>query len=320
MLSVMKLRRWAACVAAVSVLMSAGAPVLAQEVETATVVLSGGSVRGAIAPATTWMDVRTGLAIHGGDTVKTGPESYTETVFSSGARAALGENSIVRFIDMDGLALNVRTGRVRLVAPPEGTLNFMAGSLRASASDAEAVIERAGGAWRLAVLAGTVRVSDSGKNPMLIEAGRSVIFASGSPEPRFSVVSRSMAQDLASGFGPEQVSSAAPMPAPAADTPNPWVAAGLSVLLPGLGQVYSGQMPRGLLYLGAEFALLGSGGYGVFVGNRQLALYAGAGLLGLNLISPVDAALSAAPLTAPAASTQDRTVSGLASSSPFGER
>lgn len=302
----MNIRPWVVCACAVGVFATATPPVYAQEEETATVVLTGGSVRGAIAPATTWTDVRTGLLIHNGDTVKTGTESYSEMVFSTGARASLGENSIVRFVDMDGLALNVRTGRVRVVAPPEGTLNLMAGSLRASGSDAEAVVERAGNAWRVAVVAGTLRVSDGGKNPMLIEAGRSAIFAAGASEPRISVITRSAAQDLASGFGPEATGAVAAAPTGAAEAPNPWFAAGLSALLPGLGQVYAGQVPRGLLYLGAEFALLGTGGYGVFVGNRQLALYAGAGLLGLNLISPVDAAFSTlAPPSAGVARADD---------------
>lgn len=288
----MKCYPWLACVSAVGLFASFGSPAFAQEEETATVVTTGGRVRGAIAPATTWTDVRTGLLIHPGDTVKTGIESYSEMVLSTGARASLGENSIVRFVDMDGMALNIRTGRVRVVAPPEGTLYLMAGSLRASASDAEAVVERAGSAWRVAVVSGTFRVSDGGKNPMLIEAGRSAIFSAGVPEPRVRVISRSAAQDLASGFGPEAPAVIAPGPSEGSEAPNPLFAAGLSALLPGLGQVYAGQVPRGLLYLGAEFALLGTGGYGVFVGNRQLALYAGAGLLGLNLLSPVDAAFS----------------------------
>ncbi|MEB3196393.1 MAG: hypothetical protein VKP62_04240 [Candidatus Sericytochromatia bacterium] len=297
------------CVAA-CVLLTHPAIAMAQEDgDMATVVQTGGSVRGAIAPAAGWTDVRNGLILHTGDTLKTGVESYVEVVLPSGSRAALSENTIARLVDLEGLGLNLRAGRMRVVAPPEGTLTFMAGSLRVSGSDAEAVIERGGGGWRLAVLSGAFRVSDAGKNPTLLEAGRSAIFTSGGGEPRYNVITRSAVQDLSSGFGPDGAAASSASAARGGSAPNPWVAAGLSTLLPGVGQIYAGEVPRGLLYLGAEFALLGTGAYGIFTGQRQLAMYAGAGLLGVNLVSPLDAAFSlqnSAPAAAAAASPAGR--------------
>lgn len=272
-------------------LAAAVSPALAQEGESATLMQAGGTVR---LYTTDWATIKPGGTVHTGETVKTMPESYAEFVLSGGSRLSLGESSTVRFVELDGLTPTVRVGRVRVVAPPEGNINLMAGTLRISGGDADGVIERAGsGGWRISVLSGTFRVSDAGKNPQLLEAGRSAIFVSGGQEPRFNVITRSAYQDLTAGFAPD--AAAAPdAPAPrAAGAPDPWVAAGLSTLLPGAGQIYTGEVPRGLLYLGAEFALLGAGGYGVFTGQRQLALYTGLGLVGLNVLSPIDAAFSA---------------------------
>lgn len=38
--------------------------------------------------------------------------------------------------------------------------------------------------------------------------------------------------------------------------PNPWIAGGLSLLVPGLGQVYTGDPPRALLIAGGAVALI----------------------------------------------------------------
>ncbi|MEB3328266.1 MAG: hypothetical protein VKQ33_03420 [Candidatus Sericytochromatia bacterium] len=307
-------RPLAAATCAIVALAASGAPVAAQEGDSATLMQAGGSVR---AYTTGWTALRPGALVHAGDTVKTMPESYADFVMSGGTRLTFGESTTVRFIELDGMTPTVRVGRVRVVAPPEGNINLMAGTLRISGGDADGVIERAGsGGWRVSVLSGTFRISDAGKNPQLLEAGRSAIFVTGGQDPRFSVITRSAYQDLVAGFAPE--ASATPDgPAPrAAGAPDPWVAAGLSALLPGAGQLYAGEVPRGLLYLGAEFALLGTGGYGVFTGQRQLAMYAGLGLLGLNLLSPVDAAFSvgAGPSEPGRASVEhpDRAVVGLA--------
>jgi hypothetical protein len=305
-------RPLAAATCAFLALAVTGAPAAAQEGDSATLMQAGGTVR---VYTTDWAGIKPGATVHTGDTVKTMPESYAEFVLSGGSRLTLGESTTVRFVEIEGMTPTVRVGRVRVVAPPEGNINLMAGTLRISGGDADGVIERAGsGGWRVSVLSGTFRVSDAGKNPQLLEAGRSAIFVAGGQEPRFSVITRSASQDLTAGFAPE--AAATPdVPAPrTAGAPDPWVAAGLSALLPGAGQLYAGEVPRGLLYLGAEFALLGTGGYGVFTGQRQLAMYAGLGLIGLNVLSPVDAAFSAAasePRKA-AVGSSDRTAAALA--------
>ena len=279
-----------ACAAGLALAIAAPAAV-AQDWEAASVVQASGSLRGAIAPSTAWDDVQAGTRIKAGDTLKTAGGAAAELLFPTGARVALGENTILRLQDLEGLGGRVMTGRVRVTAPPEGQTSIVAGNLRLAGTDAEAVVERAGGAWRVAVLSGTFRVTEAGKAPTSVDAGRSAIFAGG--EPRYSVISRASWQDLTAGFGPDGgASSAAATPAAAPGSANRWVAAGLSTLLPGAGQLYAGELGRGLLYMGAEFALLGTGFYGVFYGQKQMALYAGAGLIGLNLISPLDAVLT----------------------------
>jgi hypothetical protein len=70
---------------------------------------------------------------------------------------------------------------------------------------------------------------------------------------------------------------------------NRWVATGLSALLPDSGQLYNGELPRGLTYLGLDFALLGTSFYAKSIGQNQIATGAMLGLLGLNVISPLDA-------------------------------
>lgn len=284
----MMLRSFTATACAVGVALAATAPAaFAQDWEAASVVNARGGLRGAIAPSTAWEDVAAGARVRAGDTLKTAGGGSAELVFPTGARLALGENTILRLQDLEGLSGRVMAGRVRLTAPPEGLTTMVAGGLRLSGTDAEAVIERAGGAWRVAVLSGTFRVAEAGKQPTSVDAGRSAIFAGG--EPRYSVISRAAWQDLTAGFGAEATAAAPAAMGPGA---NKWVAAGLSALLPGAGQLYAGEVGRGLLYLGAEFALLGTGFYGVFYGQKQMALYAGAGLIGLNLISPLDAVLT----------------------------
>ncbi len=296
----MTLRSFTATACAVGLTLAIAAPAaVAQDWEAASVVNARGGLRGAIAPSTAWEDVQPGTRVKAGDTLKTAGGASAELVFPTGARLALGENTILRLQDLEGLSGRVMAGRVRVTAPPEGLTTLVAGSLRLVGTDAEAVVERAGGAWRVAVLAGTFRITEAGKAPASVDAGRSAIFAGG--EPRYSVISRAAWQDLTAGFGAEGGAAVAGAPAAAATNANKWVAAGLSALLPGAGQLYAGEVGRGLLYMGCEFALLGTGFYGVFYGQKQMALYAGAGLIGLNLISPLDAVLTTSLTPAPLA-------------------
>lgn len=284
------LLRSTAAVYAAGLVLTLAAPAMAQSGETASVVAARGGLRGAIAPSTLWEDVGPGARVKTGDTLKTAAGASAELLFGDGGRLALGENAIVKIQDLDGLGGRVLTGRARVTAPPEGITTLAAGNLRLSGTDAEAIVEKAGSAWRVAVLAGTFRVAEAGRAPVSVEAGRSAIFGGGATEPRYSVITRGALQDLLAGFGPDTSSGSSSAAAPrATSSADKWIAAGLSALLPGSGQLYAGELPRGLLYLGAEFALLGTGFYGVFNGQRQLAMYAGAGLLGLNLISPIDA-------------------------------
>ena len=282
------------CALLTTAVVAFAAPARAQATDTAVVVQVLGSVRGAVAPSTTWDDVKPGMRVKAGDTLKTTPGAAAELVFGSGAHVSLGENTIVRLQDLEGLGGRVLTGRVRVVAPPEGQASLIAGSLRLAGTDAEAVVEKAGSAWRVAVLSGAFKVAEAGRAPVTVDAGRSAIFATGG-EPRYSVISRGASQDLLAGFAPDANAPQAATPAArGGNAPDRWVAATLSTLVPGTGQLYAGEVPRGLLYMGAEFALLGAGAYGVFNGQKQMAMYAAGGLLGLNLISPLDAVFTTA--------------------------
>lgn len=314
----MTLRSFTATACAVGLSLAIAAPAaVAQDWEAASVVNARGGLRGAIAPSTAWEDVQPGARVKAGDTLKTTGGASAELVFPSGGRLALGENTILRLQDLDGLSGRVMAGRVRITAPPEGQTTMVAGSLRLTGTDAEAVVERAGGAWRVAVLAGTFRVAEAGKAPASVDAGRSAIFAGG--EPRYSVISRAAWQDLTAGFGPEAGGTAAAAPDMRGGA-NKWLAAGLSVLLPGAGQLYAGELGRGLLYMGAEFALLGTGFYGVFYGQKQMALYAGVGLIGLNMISPLDAVLTTSASPPPLAGLEAPTLTAPVFTPAFPDR
>lgn len=89
-----------------------------------------------------------------------------------------------------------------------------------------------------------------------------------------------------------------PMPKIPADgalpsLPNPWVAAGASLILPGAGQAYVGDWGRGAIYAGAAAAMYGVALYGMQTQNEGLARTGGIGLLGLSVAAPIDAYLGA---------------------------
>lgn len=70
--------------------------------------------------------------------------------------------------------------------------------------------------------------------------------------------------------------------------PNPWLAAGLSLVLPGTGQAYLGDWPKGALFLGSSALLLGLA-LGIRDSHPSLGNYLGVGLLGISLVAPLDA-------------------------------
>lgn len=70
--------------------------------------------------------------------------------------------------------------------------------------------------------------------------------------------------------------------------PNPWLAAGLSLLIPGTGQAYLGDWPRGALFLGSS-ALLWGLALGLRDSNPTLGNAFGVGLLGISIAAPLDA-------------------------------
>ncbi|MNL39827.1 hypothetical protein D3C87_1621350 [compost metagenome] len=85
------------------------------------------------------------------------------------------------------------------------------------------------------------------------------------------------------------------MPAPRSlpGAPNPWVAAGASLALPGAGQAYVGDWGRGAIYAGAAAAMYGLAFYGMQTQNEGLARTGGYALLGLSVAAPIDAFLGA---------------------------
>lgn len=287
------------------------APAFAQDQESGSVIWVRGQLRGAIAPSSTWSAISADTRVKAGDTLKTTEDSAAELLFPTGARVTLGASTIVRLADLEGLAPRVMTGRVHIYAPPQGTTNVAAGNFHLSGTDAEAVVERVQGTWRVGVLAGSFRLIDATGNPSEIEAGKLVTM---SPDgPLVATLSRTQLDDLQQGFQQgEGMPVAHSTPAPEASAapaeagghgPSRWLATSLSTILPGTGQLYAGEVPRGLLYLGLDFALLGTGFYGHYYGQTMLTQGAAAGLVGLNLISPLDALLTThEEASAPAAS------------------
>lgn len=298
--------------AAALALMLMPVPALAQAQETATVVPLIGEMRGSIAPSSFWRDLKGQAAMVAGDSIKTGRDSAGELILASGGRMTIGANTLVRLqAAPDGLAVRVMAGRIRLTAPPKGTTSVYAGNVRLYGSDTEAVVQREDGQWKVAVLAGDLQAQEGDAAPVSVPAGRMMTLET----RQTTQIARTTWDDLQVGF--PNGTPAKPFPAgtskqPTAATPkqpqaatrpegppasavaaaaggNRWVATGLSALLPGAGQIYYGELPRGLTYLGLNFALLGTGFYAKSIGQNQLATGAMLGLLGLNVVSPIDA-------------------------------
>ncbi|MFN3429246.1 MAG: FecR domain-containing protein [Candidatus Sericytochromatia bacterium] len=280
-------------------------PALAQAQEAATVVPLVGEMRGAIAPSSFWRDLKGQTSLVAGDSIKTGVNSAAELILASGGRMTLGANTLVRLqAGPDGLAVRVMAGRLRLTAPPKGTTSVYAGNVRLYGTDTEAVVERADGQWKVAVLAGRIQSQEGDTAPVAVEAGTMMAIES----KKTTQIARTTWDDLQVGFpngkpkpyppnGQQTTTTTttttttqAPASAVAAAAGgNRWVATGLSTLLPGTGQIYYGELPRGLTYLGLNFALLGTGFYAKSIGQNQIATGAMLGLLGLNVVSPLDA-------------------------------
>jgi LysM repeat protein len=75
--------------------------------------------------------------------------------------------------------------------------------------------------------------------------------------------------------------------------PNPWLAAGASTLFPGAGHALVGDWGRGGLYAGAAAVLYGAALYGLNSDNAPLTRASSYALMGISLVSPLDAFLSA---------------------------
>jgi hypothetical protein len=282
-------------------------PAPAQAQETATVVPLIGEMRGSIAPSSFWRDLKGQAALVAGDSIKTGRDSAGELILASGGRMTIGANTLVRLqAAPDGLAVRVMAGRIRLTAPPKGTTSVYAGNVRLYGSDTEAVVQREDGQWKVAVLAGDLQAQEGDAAPVSVPAGRMMTLET----RQTTQIARTTWDDLQVGFPngtpakpfpagtPKQPTTATTATRPegppasavaAAAGGNRWVATGLSALLPGAGQIYYGELPRGLTYLGLNFALLGTGFYAKSIGQNQVATGAMLGLLGLNVVSPLDA-------------------------------
>ncbi len=72
---------------------------------------------------------------------------------------------------------------------------------------------------------------------------------------------------------------------------NPGQAAVYSLFLPGSGQVYAGEPIRGGLFLAAAGGLTGMAIAGYFLKNDAFLQTAGAGLIVLSVVAPLDAYL-----------------------------
>lgn len=285
-------------------------PALAQAQEAATVVPLIGEMRGSIAPSSFWRDLKSQTTLVAGDSIKTGRDSAAELILASGGRMTIGANTLVRLqAGPEGLAVRVMAGRIRLSAPPKGTTSIFAGNVRLYGSDTEAVVQREDGQWRVAVLAGDIKAQEGDAAPVVVPAGRmmaletkqttqiarttwddlQVGFPNGTPAKPFPAAGQRPAQPTNTQANTPATSWPPASAVAAAAGGNRWVATGLSALLPGAGQIYNGELPRGLTYLGLNFALLGTGFYAKSIGQNQVATGAMLGLLGLNVVSPLDA-------------------------------
>lgn len=291
--------------AAALAVMLAPVPALAQAQEAATVVPLLGEMRGAIAPSSFWRDLTSQTSMGAGDSIKTGRDSAAELILASGGRLTLGANTLVKLQSTpEGLAVRVMTGRVRITAAPQGNTQVFAGNVRLYGSNSEAIVQRSDGQWQVAVIAGQMKAQEGENAPVAVDAGTMMSLEKKQKAP----INRTTWDDLQAGFPNQAMKPFPAVKAPTAVTPQPnnptqlpassvaaaaggnrWVATGLSALLPGSGQIYYGELPRGLTYLGLNFALLGTSFYARSVGQNQIANGALIGLVGLNVISPLDA-------------------------------
>lgn len=289
--------------------MALSAPAYAQAsqaADTAMVLQVRGQLRGVVAPVASWSTVQSGASLKAGDTLKTGEGAAADIVLPSGAHFIMGENSLVRLQSYDGfVSPRVLTGRVRFVAAPEGQTTLIAGDMSVTGRDAEAIVARDQGNWLLAVTSGRFQVGNGREQVASVQAGQILTAPADGGEPSVASLTRSQTQDLETGLRFTAVEDGRPTasrPTPNMVTPgtgpvaraaggNKWVATALSALLPGTGQIYTGELTRGLTYLGLNGAMAGVGLYARSTGQNQLATAMAIGLVGLNIVSPLDALL-----------------------------
>lgn len=283
--------------------MAISAPAFAQAGDTAMVLQVRNQLRGVVAPVASWSNVTAGSQLKAGDTLKTGDGAAADIVLPSGAHFIMGENTLVRLQSYDGfVSPRVLTGRVRFVAAPAGSTTLIAGDMSITGTDAEAVVARDKGNWVVGVLSGKFQVGDGHDTIATVDAGK-VLTAPPSGQPTIASLNRSQQQDLESGLrfaaAPEGTPSPRPTQTPMVTTNPPkagatgganrWIATTLSTLLPGTGQIYTGELGRGLTYLGLNGAMAGVGLFARSTGQNQLATAMAIGLVGLNVVSPLDA-------------------------------
>lgn len=283
----------------VATVLALAAPAFAQAADTAMVLQVRTQLRGVVAPVASWANVPPGAQLKPGDTLKTGDGAAADIVLPSGAHFIMAENTLVRLQSYDGfVSPRVLTGRVRFVAAPAGSTTLIAGDMSITGTDAEAIVARDKGNWLLAVLSGKFSVGDGKTQIATVEAGK-ILTAPSSGEPTVASLSRSQIQDLEAGLRfaaapeptprPSATPRVAERPAVVTSGANRWVATTLSTLLPGTGQIYTGELGRGLTYLGLNGAMAGVGLFARSTGQNQLATAMAIGLVGLNIVSPLDA-------------------------------
>ncbi|GEM_PF-4064778 len=259
----------------------------AQTVDQAVVMAASTGVRGAIAPSSSWMPVGHSTLLQAGDSLKTSENSRAFLVFGSGAKLVLGPSSILRLQDLGQLGARILSGAVRLSAPPESLTRLIAGPLQIDLTDAEAIVERHNQTWRVTLLAGQATVI----NTSIPDAAKATVLAGtvNTWDARRLTTTRLMGvqfEDFQTFWTLPQEPEA---PGAIARHTPPWLAAGLSAVLPGTGQLYAGALWPGLAHLGLNGALLGLGVYAQSMGQSNVVLGCGVGMLALNVYSAWDA-------------------------------
>lgn len=286
-------KAWGAAALAVAVV-AVGQPAWAQSAG-AEVGFARGSVRGAVAPASSWQELSPGAKLLAGDALKTGADGVVSLRLPQGGSMSLGPNGVLRLQDLNGgLSGRLLAGKARLTGPSAGENGLLAGALRLVAGPgADAMVEKAGAGWRVVGLAGTVGVVQGAEAPTLLDGGQAATFQPGAAPQMASAAGEVPA--LRALFAEAAASRPTSNPNSGNNTASRPVggdrlwATGLSALVPGVGQLYAGELPRGLAYLGLEFAFLGAGAYGKWTNQALWSSVAAGGLVGLNVISPLDA-------------------------------